>query len=203
MKNYFILLLTLNLYSLNAQHMYPESIATEAETALSHYPELAEVSIEFKFKNKIRKSTMQAQPTFGSVFRTKSKRRYKILISESFKIGDTLYYTKNAPSNVLIGWFGHELGHIMDYQNRSGINLMGFGVGYLFSEKSMKNAERRADTFAVSHGMEKYILATKNFILNEAGFSEIYINRIKRFYLSPEEIMMIVKEREEKAKISS
>ncbi|MDN3667419.1 hypothetical protein ACFFU1_10540 [Algibacter miyuki] len=188
---------------MNAQHIYPKSIAIEAETALSHYPELEDVAVEFKFKSKIRKSTMQAQPTFWSVFRSKSKRKYKVLISESFIIGDTIYDTKGMPSEVLIGWLGHELGHIMDYQHRSGFNLIGFGLGYLFSEKSMKNAERRADTFAVLHGMETYILATKNFILNEAGFSEIYKNRIKRYYLSPEEIMIIVDEREEKATLSS
>ncbi|MFD2289998.1 hypothetical protein ACFSKN_03725 [Mariniflexile gromovii] len=187
---------------MNAQHTYPESIANEVEIALSHYPELAEIPIEFKFKNKIKKSTMQAQPNFWSIFCSKSKRKYKVLISESFIIADTIYYTKNIPSKVLIGWLGHELGHIMDYQFRSGLNLIGFGLAYLFSEKAMKRAERSADTFAVIHGMEDYILATKNFILNEAGFPEIYTNRIKRFYLSPEEIMILVEERDEKAKLS-
>ncbi|WP_308992353.1 hypothetical protein QLS71_000840 [Mariniflexile litorale] len=200
MKIHFILLLiVINLYTLSAQHKYPESIATEVKTALLHYPELAEVPIEFKFKKRIKKSTMQAQPEFRSIFCSKSKRKYKVLISENFKIADTVYYTKNIPSKVLTGWLGHELGHIMDYQQRSGFNLIGFGLGYLFSEKSLKSAERRADTFAVLHGMESYILATKNFILNEAGFPEIYKNRIKRFYLSPEEIMILVEEREEKA----
>ncbi|PKQ43976.1 hypothetical protein CSW08_15525 [Confluentibacter flavum] len=184
------------------KHTYPESVANEVKTALSHFPELAEVSIEFKFKNKIRKSTMQAQPEFWRFFRKKSKRKYKILISESFRIGDSIYFTKNIPSNVLIGWFGHELGHIRDYQGRSGINLIGFGLGYLFSEKAMKRAERTADSFAIAHGMETYILATKNFILNEANFSERYKGRIKRFYLSPEEIMILVKEREEQAEQS-
>ncbi|WP_243652280.1 hypothetical protein [Mariniflexile fucanivorans] len=188
---------------MKAQHIYPESIANEVKTALAYYPELANVPIEFKFKSKIKKSTMQAQPHFWSVFCGKSKRKYKVLISENFKIADTVYYTKNIPSKVLIGWLGHELGHVMDYQHRSSFNLIGFGLGYLFSEKAMKKAERSADTFAVIHGMEDYILATKNFILNEAGFPDIYINRIKRYYLSPEEIMLLVEEREEKARLSN
>lgn len=198
----FFLYKSLNLYELHTKHTYPESIAEEIKIALSHYPELAEVPIEFKFKSKIRKSTMQAQPEFWSFFCNKSNRKYKVLISTSFKIGDSIFYTKNIPSNVLIGWFGHELGHIRDYQDRSGLNLIGFGLGYLFSEKAMKRAERSADSFAVAHGMATYILATKNFILNEANFSEIYKRRMKRFYLSPEEIMILVKEREEQAKLS-
>ena len=204
MKFYLILLIFfLKTHYLKAQHVYPESIANQVETALSHYPELADVFIEFKFKNKIRKSTMQAQPEFWSFFRSRSKRKYKILISKTFKIGDSIYLTENIPSVVLIGWLGHELGHIRDYQSRSGLNLIGFGLGYLFSEKAMKRAERTADSFAVNHGMETYILATKNFILNEADFPAVYKRRIKRFYLSPEEIMLLVEEREERAKLSS
>lgn len=186
---------------LKIKHTYPKSITKEVETSLSYYPELKDVDIEFKFKSKIRKSTMQAQPTLGSIFCGRKNRKYVILISENFKIADTVYHTENMPSKVLIGWFGHELGHVMDYQQRSVFDLIGFGLGYLFSEKSMKKAERDADTFAVLHGMEDYILATKNFILNEAGFLEKYKNRIKRFYLSPEEIMILVQEREENPKL--
>src|SRR5690606_12681890 len=73
----FSLLITLSLFKLPDKHIYPESVANEVEIALSHYPELAEVAIEFKFKNKIRKSTMQAQPEFWSFFGSKKKRRYK------------------------------------------------------------------------------------------------------------------------------
>ncbi|WP_100614392.1 hypothetical protein [Confluentibacter citreus] len=186
---------------MNTKHIYPKSIANEVKMALSYYPELKDVAIEFKFKKNIRKSTMQAQPTIGTVFLAKKKRKYVVLISKTFRISDNIYQTKDIPPMVLIGWFGHELGHIMDYHQRSGFNLIGFGLGYLFSERFMKKAERDADTFAVMHGMEDYILATKNFILNEAGFLEKYKNRIKRFYLSPEEIMMIVQEREDNPKL--
>ncbi|MFS4469777.1 hypothetical protein [Maribacter sp. 2210JD10-5] len=182
--------------SLPAQHIIPESIKKEALIALSHYPELKQTAIEFKFKKKIKKSTMQAQPVFGSIFRSKEKRKYKILISEYVKITDTLYRTENMPPEIMIGWLGHELGHIMDFKNRSGLNLLAFGVRYLFSKNYLKDAERRADTFAVIHGLEKYILATKEFILNKAGFSKKYVDRIKELYLSPEEIMHLVEERD-------
>ena len=189
----------LNQYILNAQHSYPPSIEKEAIHALSFYPELKNTTISFKFKKKIRKSTMQAQPTFTSIFKPKKKRSYVVLISERFKIADTIFKTIDIPSEVLIGWLGHELGHVMDYEQRTGLNLIGFGLGYSFSEKYMKNAERTADTYAVNQGMDRYILATKNFILNEAGFPEKYINRIKRYYLSPEEIMLLVEERDIKS----
>jgi hypothetical protein len=196
---HFALLITLSVFSVPVKHTYPESIASEVEIALSHFPELAEVSIEFKFKEKIRKSTMQAQPEIWSFFRKQSNRKYKILISKTFKIDETIYFTSNLPSNVLIGWLGHELGHIRDYQGRSGLNLIGFGLGYVFSEKAMKRAERTADYYAIAHGMEDYILATKNFILKEANFPELYKRRIERLYLSAEEIMILIEERDERA----
>ncbi|TLP70627.1 hypothetical protein ES765_20680 [Maribacter sp. ACAM166] len=179
-----------------AQHKIPNEIASEAKIALSHYPELARTPIEFKFKKHIKKSTMQAQPKFLSVFKSKKNRAYKILISEKIKIVDSVYYTKDMPSEIMIGWLGHELGHVIDFEQRSGLNLIGFGISYLTSKKYIRGAERRADSYAVAHGMETYILATKEFILEKAGLSQKYVDRIKNLYLSPEEIMLLVEERD-------
>lgn len=182
--------------TISAQHSIPDSIRKEAGIALSHYPELEGISIEFKFKKRIKKSTMQAQPVFGSLFRNKRNRRYVVLISEKIIIANARFNTQDIPPNVMIGWLGHELGHIMDYRERSGLGLIGFGLKYYFSKKFIKRAERTADTYAVKHGMEDYILETKDFILNQAGISEKYKHRIKSLYLSPEEIMQLVRDRE-------
>ncbi|MDO6818842.1 hypothetical protein [Zobellia sp. 1_MG-2023] len=181
---------------LNAQHTVPDVIKNEARIALSHYPELEQTPITFKIVKKIKQSTMQAQPKFNSLFKGRKKRAYVILISEKIKISDTVFFTKDVPSDIMIGWLGHELGHVMDYRNRSTLNLIWFGLKYSFSGSYIKEAERAADTFAVAHGMHDYILKTKHFILDHAEIEEKYKERIKRYYLSPEEIMAIVKERE-------
>lgn len=138
---------------------------------------------------------MLAQPTFGSIFRKKEKRGYKILISEKFKITGKEFKTTEVPSDIMIGWIGHELGHVMDYQERSGLNLINFGMRYVLLKEHVKNAERAADSFAVAQGMADYIIKTKRFILDNADIDEGYKNRIKEFYLSPEEIMEMVKNR--------
>ena len=179
----------------NSHHKIPISIKENVETALSFYPQLENTAIEFKFKKNIKKSTMQAQPKFASFFRSRKNRSYVILISETFKIADKKFSTKDIPDDIFIGWIGHELGHITDYQARSNLNLITFGINYLFSESSIVNAERAADSFAVAHGMESYILKTKNFILNHAEITQSYKDRIKKYYLSPEEIMELVEER--------
>ncbi|SFZ91796.1 hypothetical protein SAMN05428642_102335 [Flaviramulus basaltis] len=190
-----ILIITIP-YQMFAQKTIPNSIKNEVHTALSYFPELNETKIEFKFKKNIKKSTMQAQPTFKSFFRNRKHRSYIILISEKFKITNQEFSTKDIPSDILIGWIGHELGHVMDYQTRSNLNLIWFGIKYLLSDSHIVEAERAADTFAVNQGMEDYILKTKSFILNHADISTTYKNRIKRFYLSPEEIMGIVNSRD-------
>jgi hypothetical protein len=175
----------------------PTAILNEAKIALSHYPELQDTPIEFKFKKKITKSFMQAQPKVSGILKKKKNRAYMVLISRNFQIENEEFDISEIPSEVLVGWIGHELGHIMDYRERSGLNLVFFGIRYLTSKKFLKEAERVADTYAVSHGLSENILATKDFILNHAHLSDIYKNRIRRHYLSPEEILLIVEDLKE------
>ena len=173
----------------------PNIIKEHVNKALSFYPKLNDVSIEFKIKKNIKKSTMQAQPKWDFLWKSRKNRSYIILISNKFKIEAKEFNTLDIPSEVFIGWIGHELGHIMDYEKRSKLNLIFFGITYLFSQKSIKKAERTADTFAVAHGMKKYILATKDFILNNASITQKYKDRIIKYYMSPEEIMELVAEK--------
>lgn len=175
-------------------NIIPKSLEKEALEALSFYPELAETSIEFKFKDNIKKSTMQAQPRFTSFFKRKKYREYLILISRNIQIDGENFTMDDIPSDVKIGWLGHELGHVMDYSQRTNVGMLIFGIKYLFSSSHIKEVERAADTFAISHGMGDYILKTKNFILDNADLSEKYKERIRRLYISPEEVMELINE---------
>ncbi len=170
----------------------PLSIKDQVEVALTHYPQLKDTPIAFRFKKEIKKSTMQAQPTYASIFKSRKNRAYVILISEKFHIEEEEFSILDVEDDVLIGWIGHELGHVMDYRDRSTLNMISFALKYLFSTTHIQEVERAADTYAVKHGMYQYILATKNFILNNTSISPKYKNRIKRLYMSPEEIMELV-----------
>lgn len=191
------LFLFMTLTSVHAQHRFPDSIQEEVGIALSHYPQLRDTPITFKFKRNIRKSVMLAQPEFLSLFRPRKKRTYKVLINREVHISDKAFQTGDIPKDVLIGWLGHELGHIMDYKDRSSLNLLWFGLRYKFSGDYLKIAERTADAYAVSNGMEDYILRTKEFILNHADIGEPYKKRIRKYYLSPKEILLLVAERDQ------
>ena len=162
----FLLLFFLFLFvnPLQAQQIYlenkiiPKNIENEALRALEYFPKLYDTPIEFKFKKKIKKATMQAQPKIGSLLNRKENRKYVIYLSESIQIDDEDFTISDIPSDVLVGWICHELGHIMDYQERSNLGMIIFGAKYLFSSKSIKRVERTADMHAISQGTGEYIL---------------------------------------------
>jgi hypothetical protein len=162
---------------------------------LSFYPALKNVKIDFVFNENIRKSFMQAQPRYTSMYGSRKWRSYLVKISRNFSLNGKKVPIQNLPGDVLVGWIGHELGHIMDYLRKNNWSLMLFGLGYFTSRSFIITAERAADTYALDHGLGGYLLSTKEFILQQAGMPERYIRRIKRLYLPPEEIMDMMENR--------
>jgi len=176
----------------------PDEIRSVTLEALSYYPELLDTKISFEFKKNISGSVMQAQPRVSSlILNTKENRRYKIKISRYLELEDELVPMEDLPHDVLLGWIGHELGHIKDYVGRSAVNLMGFGAKYYCSHRYVTKAEIAADTYAVSSGMGDKIVATKNFVLNHDRLPEAYKDKIRSLYMSPGEIMSMVEVIEE------
>ena len=166
--------------------------------ALSFYPELKNTTISFLFKSNIKTSVMQAQPVFTTLLQSRKARRYRINISEHFKLVSTSMPIQQIPNDVMIGWIGHELGHILDYESMSNVGMMSFGYRYYFHPEFVKHAEMVADSLAVERGMGNYIVATKRFILDHAELPQAYKDKIARLYLSPDVIVEQVKKLEEK-----
>lgn len=176
----------------------PSTIEQQVLKALSFYPELENTAIDFIFKTNIKTSVMQAQPVFSTLLRSRKARRYRINISTHFKLIHCDMPITQAPEEVMIGWIGHELGHILDYEHRSNAGMVKFGYQYIFSPAYVKEAERDADTYAVEHGLGNYIIATKRFILDHTELPQSYKNKIARLYLSPDVIVELVKKLEAK-----
>lgn len=183
----------LEIYSKNK--VIPEPIREVALEALSYFPELMDSKIEFQFKNNIKGSVMQAQPkTVSLVINNKDNRSYRIKVSRYLKLEDEWIPIEELPKNVLLGWIGHELGHIKDYTDRSAVGMMHFGAKYFCSPKFITQAEVNADSYAVAAGMAHEIIALKQFILNHDRLPEEYKAKIRRLYMSPGEIMSMVDE---------
>ncbi len=176
----------------------PAVIESNVLKALSFYPELENTPINFIFKARIKSSVMQAQPVFTTILQRRRKRRYRINISSRFRLIHSDMPIQQIPDDVMIGWIGHELGHILDYESKSNAELVSFGYRYYFYPTYVKHAEMVADSLAVERGMGDYIVATKRFILNHAELPKAYKDKISRLYLSPDVIVEQVKKLEEK-----
>lgn len=176
----------------------PASIRQNVLKALSFYPELKETHISFIFKPRIKTSVMQAQPVYSTLMRMKKNRRYRINISAEFKLINSQLPILTIPDEVFIGWIGHELGHILDYEGRSNPAMISFGYRYVFHSSFVKHAEMLADSYAVERGLGNYIVATKRFILNHADLPQAYKDKISRLYLSPDIIVEKVRALEQK-----
>ena len=171
---------------------FPSIIKTPVLAALSHYPELKETTIHFVFTDKLEKSIMAARPTVGSLFRKRKRRVYNVLINPAFKLGYNLDSINRIPDSVMIGWLGHELGHIMDYEQKSTWEIIGMGISYTFSRNYIRKAECVADTHAVGRGMADYLVTKKSFILNHTELPQAYRDKIEALYLSPEDVDKLV-----------
>ncbi len=174
----------------------PAAIEKQTLIALSHYPELIDTRIRFTFTRKLKRSVMAARPVTASLLRKRDKRVYNVLINPVFKLEHSFETIRQIPDSVMIGWIGHELGHIMDYERRNTWGMLGFGISYGFSKKYIRKAESIADRFAVEHGLGEHLVATKSFILDQTELPEAYRERIATLYLSPDDIVELVAELE-------
>ncbi len=156
--------------------------------ARMHYRGLDDVIIHLKYK-KMRKSTMRSQPQVN-VFTNKSNRVYRILINEDPTLNGIFY--RDFSINSIIGWFGHEIGHIVDYFERSDLGLMVFGLNYVFSDRFMRTAEVFADSTAVFHGLGYHLLEGAEFCLNSDKISPAYKQKLKDYYLLPDDIRKLI-----------
>ena len=161
--------------------------------ALRHYPELRKTNIRVKFK-KIN-STMAAQPEADFIVKSRNDRRYKIIINSSKETIGMNY--EDLTFNALVGWIGHELAHITDYNKKSNSQLVQFISNYLFSRKHMKHTENCADKEAVKRGLGYALYEGVHELFKNPKIFKHYKDRNKEYYLTPDEILAEIKRFEE------
>ncbi len=150
------------------------------------YEPLHDHPLKLQYGN-MKNMTMRAQPLTDHRFFFRRKRAYKIEIRRRITI-DGEFELAGLPEPVIAGWFAHELGHLMDYYQRPWRELVGMAIGYLLSPIYRAGVERRADLFAIEYGFVEAIQATKRFILKKSNVPDVYLNRINKYYMTPEEI---------------
>ncbi len=142
-------------------------------------------------KKPVKRSTMQAQPVVSRKGLFRKTEKYKVILSTYVKDAEGLLVA-DLPEDVLVGWFAHELGHLVDYERFSKIGMVGFGIRYLTSPRFKQRAEHAADRVAIDHGFHDELIATKRFILDNELLGEGYKTQIRRYYMSVEDVEMCI-----------
>ena len=130
--------------------------------ALSYFPELKKTHIRFKYKP--AHSPLTTKPTFPSVLYKKSKRRFKVIISDSTVPSLQPILLKQMDFNPQIGVIGHELSHVFDFSKRSIFSLAGSGINHIFSSRYIDHFEYRTDSICIAHGLGYQLLAWSTFV---------------------------------------
>lgn len=166
----------------------PEAFELPALVALSHYPELKNTRIKFKFR-KI-KATMAAAPTWYFIFQRKKKRRYVISIASDPKKRKAILPI-DLDFNEKIGVLGHELGHITWYEGHRIWPILRFGLGQS-SKKFRERTEKETDQMAIERGLGWQLhdlrVCTNETCNPPPGFREMK----ERIYLTPTEIKLAI-----------
>ena len=134
-------------------------------------------------RSKLSSSTMQAQPVIELTDIFGKNRRYKLDVAEKVMDSGDLYIA-DLPENVLRGWFAHELGHIVDYENHSNFGMITYGVRYVLSDKFKREREHEADSIAIRHGFRADVIAAKKYILENDFISPAYQAQIRKYYMT-------------------
>jgi hypothetical protein len=161
--------------------------------ALSYYPELSSTHIIFRLTDSGR-LPYRTVPSRSSFFKPKEKRVYIVTILEEAKGVKEKVLFKNLPPDAQLGVLGHELGHIVQFNNCDKKQLLRSWLSYTnFFVK--REIERNADVLAIEHGLGKQLHVYSVFIRQIKGYLEKR-KEIETNYLKPHEILQGISQKE-------
>ena len=171
----------------------PEGYELQALLALSHYPQLKDVHVEFILDDV--KIPISSRPRPISVLRRRTKRRYIVVIDTEVENTRAPLLVKNQPFNAQIGILGHELAHTADYITRGFFKIAGAALCQL-SDNCRRDFERATDRRTIEHGLgwqrydHSYFVRTEFARIQKTPFAE----GTGGTYMGPSEIEAIMRE---------
>ena len=146
--------------------VYPAAFEEQILTALSFFPELKDHRIDFQLRKGY--APLSSRPTYGGLFRSAKKRKYKVFISTgSGRMWDSIIL-KYAPFDAGVGVLGHELSHVLNFSQMSGLSLTWLGVSHV-SKNYMNRFEYLTDSLCIEQGMGEYLLAMSIYVRKTFG----------------------------------
>lgn len=178
-------LLTICLPCRAQKHKLPAGFEEQAKKALTHFPELEETEIRFRFKK--AKLPYASRPTLFSLLNPFGNKKYVITISTKSTELRRPTLLKNLSFDAQIGALGHELAHVARYEKQRKLEVLADGIRY-FSTGFKSRYEKETDEIAIQHGLGEQLLI---------WCREVYPVKLKdgsrwQVYHSPEELERLI-----------
>jgi len=164
---------------------FPAELELQCLAALSCYPELKNTSIEFRFGKS--NFTMTSKPKFHSILRDKKQRQYVVTIEKLGSSKNNIEWTELS-FNAMVGWIGHELGHIVHYSHKTNSGVAFIGVKYALPGYRRK-MERFTDQIVIQHDLGYALYEGLDYIINRSHATTHYKTCQQKYYLQPDEII--------------
>ena len=174
------------------QHkQYPPQYEKQILITLSYYPELKQVSINFRIRH--RHTPLTTRSSWGGLLKGRQKRDYVITISDSTEQMLTPILYQNLPFNAQMGVIGHELGHVVDFSSMVTRRILAHGAKNI-SSKYVDRFEFRTDSICIAHGLGYQLLAWSSYVRkamhkeNWDGADNVHRPMTRERYMNPSTI---------------
>ncbi|MEP7164384.1 MAG: hypothetical protein ABI741_06815 [Ferruginibacter sp.] len=164
--------------------------------ALCFFPELANIKIEFRIKHVL--TPLSSRPAWTSIFLDKRSRKYVITISDKTikQLSPILF--RSLDFDAQVGVIGHEISHVVDFNNKNMPGILRVGFGNL-SSKFLDKFEYGTDSICIAHGLGYQLLAwsinVRKALKHKNWVGADNINKMmeKERYMNPETIIRRMK----------
>lgn len=175
----------------------PRGYGLHALIALSQYPELKDISIEFVFKE--TDASAFCRPVFSSLLNSARERTYRVGISKKIRSSKKRVLFHNLSFNAQVGVLAHELSHVVLFIEKSAIEMAELGIQYVEDNSFKRSIEMGTDLNAIRHGFGYQLLEYAILIeeLMKQYPDESYYQTYFSFYMTPKEIIDAMRQWEE------
>jgi hypothetical protein len=172
-------------YSKNKK--FPKRYEKQIVYALSHYPELKDTKIQFKIRNS--GAPLSSRPQWGSLLRSAKHRTNMVFIRDTSQNKWSRFFEESGV-NAQVGILCHEIAHVLYFNGKTSMGLIGLGVAHL-SSGYMDRFEYETDSVTLERGLGYQLLEWNLFFYKMFGVEDPYtaanpfMHNGKERYMSP------------------
>ena len=171
-------------------HILAPGYEIQSAIALTAYPELKSLSIEFVMTEGGAPMESSLQP--WSLFGFRENRKYQILLHDGADDFFDPILLRNLPFDAQVGILAHELGHTVYYHNMNLLEFAKWGISYERDNNFRAAHERTTDLMPVYHGLTSQIYQYAYHVRKDPGCIGFYQKDkwfMDTFYMSDEELL--------------